>query len=156
MTERLIVSAQFVLRPYRTADIESAIALWQRAWQAAMPEIDFSARIPWWRRRWTQELVPNNSIAIAACGKDMAGYVVIDAATGWLDQIAVEPALWGSGIAEALMAEAKRIAPQGVRLDVNQSNRRAVRFYERMGFVRGGGGTNAISGAPTWIYAWTP
>jgi putative acetyltransferase len=144
------------LRPYRADDLEAAIALWQRAWSAAMPEIDFAARLQWWRERWRQQLVPNNSITIAESEERMAGFVVIDPRTGWLDQIVVEPALWGSGLAEALLAEAKRIAAGGIALDVNQSNLRAVRFYERMGFKRTGEGVNSISGAPTFLYAWKP
>jgi putative acetyltransferase len=144
------------LRPYRADDLETAILLWQRAWSAAMPEIDFTARLPWWRERWISKLVPNNSIIIAEHEGRMAGFVVIDARTGWLDQIVVEPALWGAGLAEALLSEAKRIAKGGIALDVNQSNLRAVRFYERMGFQRTGEGVNSISGAPTFLYAWKP
>ena len=40
------------LRPYAAADEDAAIALWQRTWQAAYPDIDFAARVEWWRRRW--------------------------------------------------------------------------------------------------------
>jgi putative acetyltransferase len=43
-----------------------------------------------------------------------------------------------------------------VRLDVNQSNKRAVRFYERAGFVRIGDGVNSRSGAATHLYEWKP
>lgn len=40
----------------------------------------------------------------------VAGFVVIHPGTGYLDQIAVGPAFWGRGTAEALMAEAKAIS----------------------------------------------
>jgi len=46
------MSAQFTLRPYHTDDEDAAIALWQVTWQQAYPEIDFAARVPWWRERW--------------------------------------------------------------------------------------------------------
>ena len=50
--------AQLALRAYTPADEDSAIALWQRAWQQAYPQIDFGARLDWWRERWRGELVP--------------------------------------------------------------------------------------------------
>ncbi|MEX0591047.1 MAG: GNAT family N-acetyltransferase [Xanthobacteraceae bacterium] len=144
------------LRPYRTDDVEPTIVLWRSAWRAAMPEVDFDARLDWWRKRWVEELVPANTIVVAERHGSVAGFVVIDPATGWLDQMVVEPEKWGSGIAEKLIDEAKRISPASIRLDVNQSNARAIRFYERVGFVRTGSGANANSGAATFLYEWNP
>jgi putative acetyltransferase len=150
------VTAETILRPYRADDLEPALALWRRAWDAAMPEIDFAARETWWCERWTRELVPNLSIVVAERSGRVIGFVAINPATGWLDQIVVDPVLWSSDVAERLLAEAKRIAPSGIRLDVNQSNMRAIRFYERMGFERSGTGANPLSGAPTFLYGWKP
>lgn len=52
-----------------------------------------------------------------------------------LDQIEVAPEHWGSGVALALLNEAKRISPNGLNLLVNKDNARAIRFYEKHGFV---------------------
>jgi len=144
------------IRAYRDDDLKAAIALWLRAWQAAMPEIDFSVRLTWWRERWTRELVPNNTIRIAERDGQIAGFVVIDPGSGYLDQIAVAPEDWGTGVAKRLMDEAKRISPARISLEVNQENARAIRFYERAGFERTGEGINPLSGRPTWRYAWKP
>jgi putative acetyltransferase len=144
-----------VLRPYRNDDVEAAVSLWLRAWDAAMPEIDFGARSGWWRKRWVEELVPKNSIVVAEMNGEIAGFIVIDRQSGYLDQIAVRPESWGSDVAKTLLGEAKRLAVS-VTLDVNQSNPRAIRFYEREGFVRTGEGVNPFSGLPTWRYAWKP
>jgi putative acetyltransferase len=156
MADAHTVPDDLVLRRYASADLEPAVALWQRAWDAAMPEIDFGERLAWWRARWTGDLVPNNAIAVAEHGGRLVGFVVIDPRSGWLDQIVVDPPFWRSGIGERLIEEAKRLAPAGIRLDVNQSNARAVRFYERLGFRRAGAGSNPNSGAATWIYEWRP
>src|SRR5260370_5500518 len=43
------VSSSFHLRPYATADEDAAITLWRDTWQQAYPEIDFAARVNWWR-----------------------------------------------------------------------------------------------------------
>ena len=45
-------------RRYRPRDEDAAIALWLRTWQAAYPQLDFAARLDWWRERWRNELVP--------------------------------------------------------------------------------------------------
>ena len=147
-----------VLRPYRADDLETAISLWRRAWEATFPEIDFSARLPWFRERWTKELVPNNAIRIAERDDEMTGFVVVDPSSGYLDQLAVAPELWGEGIAGELIAEAKRLVPSGIVLHVNTENLRAIRFYERMNFARVGEDVerNPFSNLPIWRYAWKP
>jgi len=55
----------FTLRPYRAEDEDAAIELWRLIWQQAYPSIDFSARVPWWRERWRNELVANATIIVA-------------------------------------------------------------------------------------------
>lgn len=144
------------LRRYRTADFENSVALWMHAWQTALPEIAFAKRLEWWQRRWQDDLVPNNEIFVAESGGRLTGFAVIDPRTGWLDQIAVSPENWGDGTAIQLIDETKRISPVVIHLDVNQSNARAIRFYEREGFRRIGEGVNKHSGAVTWLYEWKP
>ena len=148
--------SKIALRPYRPGDFEPSVALWMRAWQTALPEIAFAKRLEWWHGRWLNDLVPNNEIVVAEANGALAGFVVIDPATAWLDQLAVEPAHWGKGVATLLTTEAKRISPALVRRDVNQVNARAVRFYEREGFARIAEGVNRHSGAATYLYEWRP
>ena len=150
------MAGELRLRPYRPEDFEPSVALWMLAWQTALPEIAFAKRLEWWRARWQNDLVPNNDIVMAENGGALTGFVVIDPKTGWLDQLAVDPAHWGKGVASALIDEAKRRSPALVRLDVNQTNHRAVRFYEREGFTRTGEGVNKHSGAATYLYEWKP
>ncbi len=49
--------------PLHAADEDAAIKLWQRSWQDAYPDIDFAARVGWWRERWRGELVPQAKIS---------------------------------------------------------------------------------------------
>jgi putative acetyltransferase len=148
------VLAPFQLRPYRAEDEEAAIALWQRTWQLAYPSIDFAARVPWWRERWRSELVPNAAIMVAELTSELVGFVTIDPSTGYLDQLVVAPDHWGSKIAGALVEEAKRLSPTGITLLVNTDNTRAIRFYERNGFVHAGEDINPTSGRPVLKMAW--
>ena len=144
------------LRRYEAGDEAAAIALWLRSWQAAYPQLDFAARLDWWRERWRSELVPSATIVIAEAAGEMIGFVTVDPRTLYLDQLVVAPQRWGSGAGAALIAEAKRLSPAGLDLDVNTDNARAIRFYGREGFVVSGAGVNPISGKPVHRMSWRP
>jgi putative acetyltransferase len=85
---------------------------------------------------------------------EIAGFVTVDPSTGYLDQIVVAPEAWGSPVAAALVGAAKRIAPRGLDLHVNQDNARAIRFYEKHGFAITGEDANPRSGAPVYKMSW--
>lgn len=144
--------AAFQLRPYRAADEDAAIALWLETWRLAYPSIDFDARVEWWRKRWRDELIPVSQIVVAEQDGALTGFVTIDA-SGYLDQLVVSPAHWGSTLGNALVDEAKRLSPAGVTLKVNADNYRAIRFYQRNGFVQTGEEVNA-SGRKVLLMAW--
>jgi len=143
----------YSLRPYRPSDEDAAIALWLETWQQAYPSIDFAARVPWWRERWRGELVPNAAIIVAEQAGALVGFVTIDG-KGYLDQLVVTPDHWGSKLATALVDEAKRLSPDSITLLVNDDNTRAIRFYERCGFVHAGKDVNPTSGRPVLRMEW--
>ena len=147
------MAAAFQLRPYRVEDEDVSIELWRQTWQQAYPSIDFAARVAWWRERWRNELVPNAQIIVAEQARALIGFVTIDD-KGYLDQLVVSPDHWGSELANALVAEAKRLSPAGVTLLVNKDNSRAIRFYERNGFVHAGEDANPTSGRPVLKMEW--
>ena len=149
------MSGRFHLRPYQPSDEDAAIALWQRTWQLAYPAIDFAQRVGWWRERWRNELVPKAEIIVAEQAGEIAGFVTIDA-TGYLDQLVVAPDQWGSRLSDTLVDEAKRRSPDHVTLKVNADNARAIRFYERNGFVHAGEDVNPSSGRPVLKMQWKP
>ncbi len=144
------------LRRYDARDEDAAVALWLRTWQAAYPRLDFAARLEWWRERWRNELVPSAEIVIAEAAGEMIGFVTVDPRTLYLDQLLVAPQRWGSGVGAALIAEAKRLSPTGLDLDVNTDNARAIRFYGKRGFGISGAGVNPISGKPVHRMSWRP
>ncbi len=148
--------AGVALRRYAPEDEDAAIALWLRTWQAAYPQIDFAARLDWWRKRWRKELVPSAEIVVAETADAMIGFVTVDPRTSYLDQIVVAPEHWGSRLAGALIDAVKAISPSGLTLDVNTDNARAIRFYEKQGFVISGAGTNPLSGKPVHRMRWQP
>ena len=145
-----------LLRPYTPADEDAAIELWRHTWQQHYPQIDFGGRVKWWRERWRQELVPTAAITVAELDGRIVGFVSVDPQTGYLDQIVVAPEAWGSDVANRLMDEARRISPTGLELKVNADNARAIRFYQKQGFVDVGEAVNEISGAPVRMMRWRP
>lgn len=141
------------LRPYRPEDEAASIELWHRTWQQAYPQIDFAARLEWWRERWRKDLVPKASIVVAEQDGALIGFVTIDG-EGYLDQLVVDPDRWGSDAARLLVDEAKRLSPNGITLLVNKDNARAIRFYERNGFAHAGSDVNPTSGRPVLKMMW--
>lgn len=145
----------FTLRPYHSDDEEAAIALWLATWRRAYPSIDFTTRLPWWRERWRNELVPKAAIIVAQEASELVGFVTIDA-NAYLDQLVVAPDRWGSKLADTLLDEAKRLSPDSITLLVNDDNARAIRFYERNGFAHTGKDVNPTSGRPVLKMVWRP
>jgi putative acetyltransferase len=150
------MEGRVTLRPGVDADMPALLDLWVSAWTRAMPEINFVARREW-LREWQESLVAEGAvIAIAQQAGTVVGYVIVNPDTAYLDQLAVDPGHWGQGIADLLLDEARRISPARLSLHVNQSNGRAISFYERTGFRRMGEGINPRSGLPIFSYEWTP
>jgi putative acetyltransferase len=143
-------------RRYDSRDEDASLMLWLRTWQAAYPQLDFAERLDWWRGRWRNELVPNAEVVIAEAEGAMVGFVTVNPRTLYLDQIVVAPERWGFGVGAALIAEAKRVSPAGLDLDVNTDNTRAIGFYGKQGFVISGAGVNPISGRPVHRMSWRP
>ena len=151
-----MMATDVTLRRYRQSDEDAAVALWLRSWQAAYPQLDFIARLDWWRQRWRDELLRTADVVIAESADLIIGFVTIDPQTLYLDQIVVAPEHWRSGIGAVLLEEARRISPHGLDLDVNVDNARAIAFYKKHGFTIAGPGKNPISGKPVHRMTWRP
>jgi putative acetyltransferase len=146
------------LRPYQPADEQPALALWQRSWQQAYPQIDFSKRMDWFREHWA-DLRLNSKVVIAesdGAPDRIGGFVAVSPRSGYLDQIVVAPELQHHGVGKALIDAAKQIGREGLYLHVNKDNARALEFYQKCGFVVAGEDVNRRSGAPVYMMTWRP
>ena len=121
-----------------------------------MPAIDFAARRPWLEARLDALLGAGARILVAEIGGRPAGFATVDPDMAVVDQIAVDPARQGRGIASALIEAAKGICPCGLELTVNRDNAPARRLYDRHGFRTVAEGTNPASGLPTLVLRWMP
>ena len=62
----------------------------------------------------------------------MIGFVTVDPAARYLDQLVVAPEFWGTGVGTALIARGQSgMSPAGLDLDVNTDNARAIGFYAK-------------------------
>jgi putative acetyltransferase len=144
-----------LLRSVEARDRPALVDLWVAAWCAAMPGLDFEARRAWFADHQDQlESAGAETILAEEPDGTPLGFLTIDAADGYLDQLVVAPAAQRRGIGRRLIAEARSISPGRLALQVNQDNPSAVRFYERQGFRKAGSGSNPRSGLPVWHMEW--
>ncbi len=144
--------------PRRRQDIADLMDVWVASWRATYADIDFEARRDWFVAHLAAlEGAGAQTLCLRVGAPDeVKGFVVVDPATGWLDQICVHPDQFGAGAAEALMEAARQMSPRGIRLDVNADNERALRFYDREGFKLIGEGALSQSGRSTVVLEWRP
>jgi putative acetyltransferase len=148
------VSEPFRLRRYTEADEDEAFALWISVWQTVYPEVDYAAQRDTLRKRWHDEVVPPAIITLAVTDA-IVGLITVEP-SGYVDQLSVAPQMWGTGVALALIEEARRLSPALLELRVNQDNARAIRFYEKHGFERIAEGFNERIGRPNFTMRWCP
>ncbi len=144
------------LRSYAEKDWLALRALWVETWSRTRSDVDFAARAAWLAELVENSLAQGAEIVVAEDGEGLAGFVLFDRARGWLEQIAVAPRAFGSGVARALIGRAKRACPAGLDLNVNDDNFRALAFYRAEGFRQVGAGRNPLSGLPILTLSWRP
>lgn len=141
--------------PYDAAYLPEMVDLWVESWRKTLPAIDFEARRGWLVDHLVGEMDHGTEVRVALVETgEVAGFVLVNPGTEYLDQIAVGSPWWGKGIAEALLAAARKISPRRIVLDVNQDNPRAVAFYMRNGFEVIAEGVNPRSGLATLKLEW--
>ncbi len=90
---------------------------------------------------------PHVGIHVAEAGQAIIGHVIVfagqqDSSTGeqqaWIFDLAVQRDWWGSGVGQALMAQAEEFARQAgvarLGLGVTLANQRALAFYGQLGY----------------------
>ena len=143
-----------MLREFAEADLHALADLWVTGWSETGLAIDFSARRDWLIDHLRALRAGGAMIVVGLdAGGRPTGFAAIDG-YGYLDQLCVAPSERGTGLATALLDEAKRRSPGAIELDVNEANGRALRFYEREGFSIVGRGLNPRSGLPTLKMRW--
>jgi putative acetyltransferase len=143
-----------LIREKVVADLPEIADLWVESWNAAMPHIEFEERRAWFVDRMAEHDAAGARTLVALVNGDIAGFVVVDPATGYLDQLAVAPMQQRRGVAATLVSGARRVSPAMLELHVNQDNLPAVEFYKSQGFSIVSVDVNQRSGAPVFRMIW--
>ena len=152
----MVEGGSVTVRPMLPQDLDETLDMWVAAWQAAYPNIDFAARRGWTADRIAELERTGSQSLIALRDNRIIGVLVVNPQTGYLDQLVVATADRGRGVAEILLAQARRLSPQNLALHVNQDNARAIGFYQKHGFITVAEDVNPRSGAPIYHMSWRP
>ncbi|MCG6872301.1 MAG: GNAT family acetyltransferase [Gammaproteobacteria bacterium] len=121
------------IRPFRPADENAVVALWEecgllRRWNDPRKDIRRKLRVQ-------SELFLVGELDGRIVASAMAGY---DGHRGWLNYLAVAPALRGRGLARGMMESIERsLANAGcpkLNIQVRSDNVAAIGFYRRLGY----------------------
>ncbi|MBN9244528.1 MAG: GNAT family N-acetyltransferase [Mesorhizobium sp.] len=133
-------------------DLEAVRALLVETWHATYDGIYGAEGVAaisdrWHSVAWLRQSMrrPRSEFIVADTGSQLAGmaYAAIlanDAGVVELQEMNVRPAMQGAGVGGLLLDEVQSsfFECRLIRLEVEEKNRRAVRFYEAAGFSRTG------------------
>jgi len=129
-----------LIRAARPDEGDALAAIQQRASVAALAHIFPPEQYPYpvaeIRRRWREALAEGRSVLVYEGEGELVGVALTG--PGWLDGLYVVPERWGSGVAVELHDAALQVVRaegfEQCHLWVLDDNRRARRFYERLGW----------------------
>lgn len=149
-------------------DLAAVRALLAETWHATYDAVYGAARVTEITNEWhsvaslkTRLTRPNSEFLVADDGKEIAGMAFAAASADgkslMLHQLYVLPSFQGRGIGTMLLEEIEDSFPEAlvIRLEVEEANLQAIRFYEAHGFARTGRTANCgsdQSGFPALIY----
>ncbi len=122
------------LRPFAPADKDAVVALWHacglvRSWNDPHRDVRRKLAV---NPEWFLVATIDDRVV----GSVMAGY---EGHRGWLNYLAVDPALRGRGLGRALVAEAERLLGAAgcpkVNLQIRTSNSAVIAFYRGLGYA---------------------
>ena len=131
----------------------AVLDMWIATWQAAYPDIDFAARRGWTEDRFAELAQTGSQSFVAEAGGKIVGLVMVNPATGYLDQFAV--ATRDAGPRHRRTDCWRRRAPDPApRIARQQGQCAGDRVLQEAGFAVTGESTNPRSGAPIYLMRW--
>jgi len=122
------------IRPFKPQDQEAVVALWQRCdlvrpWND--PSKDIARKLTVQADMFLVGVVDDRVVAAV-----MAGY---EGHRGWINYLAVDPGLRGTGLGREMMEEAerrlRRLGCPKVSLQIRRGNLEVAGFYARLGYA---------------------
>jgi GNAT superfamily N-acetyltransferase len=148
------------IRPLDPAEVDALARVWHDAWRDAHARIVPAAIVRMRTRERFRDRLLGNLGAVRVAGPVGApiGFYMLKEAE--LDQLFVAASSRGTGVAQALIADAEeRLAAAGVAtawLACAIGNTRAARFYEKCGWRRAGTVASTVDTleGPLWLEMW--
>src|SRR5581483_7843198 len=131
----MTIPVKIKIRAFRPNDEKDVIQLWKEC-GLVFPQNDPRKDI---RRKLK---VQADLFLVAVYGKIMIGTVVggYEGHRGWINYLAVSPNFQRKGVGRSLMGEIekllKKVGCPKINLQVRESNKTVMRFYEKSGYVQ--------------------
>lgn len=122
------------IREYQHEDFDAVTKLWRAAREVSLPAFQQAKGYPFEMdcAYFREHILPENQIWVAeASGRPVAFLAIKD---DFIDHLYVAPHCWRMGVGGALLAHARTLSPQRLRLFTLQINVNARAFYEKNGF----------------------
>jgi ribosomal protein S18 acetylase RimI-like enzyme len=145
------------VRSMEASELEATARLWHETCEATYGFLPTEADRSWEDRlRFFETVIAvENELWVATYEGALAGLLAIRG--DLIDRLYVHPGRQRRGVGNALLAQARALAPAGLRLFTHQENGPARAFYEKQGFVVLRLGTSPPpESAPDVEYAWRP
>lgn len=127
------MTCELLIRPAESTDAAALAEVWLPSFTAALPAVR-RAHSDDDVRGWIRDvLVPAGTVSVVEVNSTVVGLLAL--ASGWIEQLYVDPDWQRRGIGERLVGLAKRQEPLGLQLWTFQINRQAQQFYEQHGFA---------------------
>lgn len=135
-----------MIRPARRSDLEQIagihVASWRSEYEDVLPADFLDQQIGRvFERHWQEVTIQKDDVVLVAKDDTIMGFIAVWCRPGpFIDNLHVTASHRSKGVGAALMAAAAEIliqrGHQNAYLWVFESNRKAIRFYERLGGVQ--------------------
>lgn len=125
---------EIIIREYQPEDFDAVTQLWRRAREVSLPEFQRTKGYPFEMdcAYFREHILPENQVWVAESGGRPVGFLAING--DFIDHLYIAPDFWRMGVGGALLAHARTLSPQRLRLFTLQINTNARTFYEKNGF----------------------
>lgn len=143
------------IRAYAPQDFDAVTILWRIAREKALPDFQKAKGYFFYQDRdyFREHILAANQVWVASVDGQVLAFMAMRG--DFIDQLYIHPDHWRQGIGRALLAHARRLSPERLRLFTLQVNLNARAFYEKNGFrVLRLGVSPAPESEPDVEYVW--
>ncbi len=143
------------IRPAREDEYDEVARIWLETFESSgLPHSGAAPSVDDLRARIDREITDGWELFVASTGECIVGMLALVVADKHLDQLFVAPHCQGQGVSRALLSFAREKMPDEIWLRAAIANLRAIRWYEREGFVKEREEVRTHWSGPRAYYRW--